>query len=61
MLSFEVRDRKILRHSLADARRRLEQAVRESASEQAIEALRIRVVFLLERLDRLHVTDRLRK
>ena len=61
MLSIEVRDRKILRHSLADARSHLEQAVRERASEHAIEALRIRVVFLLERLDRLHVTDRLRK
>jgi len=61
MLSVEVRDRKILRHWLADARRHLEQAVRERASEQAIEALRIRLVFLLERLDRLHVTDRLGK
>jgi hypothetical protein len=61
MSSVKVRDRQILRQSLADARRRLEQAVGKSASENAIEALRTRVVLLLDRLDRLHATERLRK
>jgi hypothetical protein len=61
MSSAKVRDRQILRQSLADARRRLEQAVSKRASENAIEALRSRVVFLLDRLDRLHTTEPLRK
>jgi hypothetical protein len=60
MSSAKVRDRQILRQPLADARRRLEQAVSKRASENAIEALRSRVVFLLDRLDRPHTTERLR-
>lgn len=61
MSSVELPESKILRHSLAEARHRLEQAVGERASHRAVGTLRSRVVVILDRLDRLHAIERLRK
>jgi hypothetical protein len=61
MSSVEVPDRNILRRSLADARYHLEQLVRERASERALMALRRQIVDLMDQLDRLPATERLRK
>jgi hypothetical protein len=61
MSSIEIQDRKTLRRSLADARYHLEQLVRERAPEGALAALRRQIVDLLDKLDRLHAAERLRK